>query len=238
MRCEAFYEKGFTKPLARFVIFAALYALSVFAIVQVHSIWVTVAGATVAAICACRVFVIAHDACHGSFTRSRVINAVVGRLAFLPAWHNFSLWTYFHNGVHHQFTNLAGRDYVWVPLSWQDFSDLPRWRRLVERVFRHHSTLGFPAYYITRLWAPKLILPLAEMPRHVRLRGLLDLVLPLSFPALLTAVVFLAHFSDARLDALDLSFDLLGVVVVPFVVVSWAIGFVVYFNHTHPETSA
>jgi hypothetical protein len=54
----------------------------------------------------------------------------------------------------------------------------------------------------------------------------------------LAAVVFLAHFSDARLDVLDLSFDLLGVVVVPFVVVSWAIGFVVYFNHTHPETSA
>ncbi len=55
---------------------------------------------------------------------------------------------------------------------------------------------------------------------HVRRRGLLGLVLPLSFRALLTAVVLLAHFSGARLDALDLSFDLLAVVVVPFVVVS------------------
>ena len=235
MRCDAFYEKGLALPLMRFGAIAAVYTLAVIAVVAFDSLWVTAAGGVVAALCACRLFIIAHDACHGSFTGNRIVNAVVGRLAFLPAWHNFSLWTYFHNGVHHQFTNLAGRDYVWVPLSWQEFSRLPRWRRLAERLFRHPTTLGFPLYYIARLWAPKLILPFSRMPRHVRRRSLGDLALPLAYPALLTIAVLLAHLREAEVDALGLSLDLAAAVVMPFVAVSWAIGFVVYFNHTHPR---
>ena len=235
MRCDAFYEKGLIKPLTRFGAVMLVYALAVAAVLVFDIIWVTLAGGLTAALAACRLFIIAHDACHGSFTQNRLVNAIVGRLAFLPGLHNFSLWAYFHNGVHHRYTNLAGRDYVWVPLSWQEFPHLPRWRRLAERVFRHPTTLGFPLYYITRLWAPKLFLPFGRMPRHVRRRGFSDVALPLAFPILLTAGVLYAHLSDVEVNMLDLSLDLAATVVVPFVIVSWAIGFVVYFNHTHPQ---
>lgn len=37
-------------------------------------------------------FVIGHDACHQSYTCSRFLNHVIGRVAFLPALHSFSLW--------------------------------------------------------------------------------------------------------------------------------------------------
>ena len=55
-----------------------------------------------------QLFVIAHDACHGSYTSSRTLNAIIGRLAFVPSVHSYSLWAYFHNGLHHNFTNLRG----------------------------------------------------------------------------------------------------------------------------------
>src|SRR5262245_29777285 len=64
-----------------------------------------------------RLFVIGHDACHGSFTRYDWLNKVIGRIAFLPSLTPFSLWDVGHNVAHHGFTNLKGRDQVWVPMS-------------------------------------------------------------------------------------------------------------------------
>ena len=62
-----------------------------------------------------RLFVIGHDACHGSYTPSKVLNGWIGRIAFLPSLTPFSLWDVGHNLAHHGFTNLKGRDYVWTP---------------------------------------------------------------------------------------------------------------------------
>jgi hypothetical protein len=43
-----------------------------------------------------QLFVIGHDACHGSLTASRLLNALIGRMAFVPSAHSFSLRAYFH----------------------------------------------------------------------------------------------------------------------------------------------
>src|SRR5690348_2524314 len=60
-------------------------------------------------------FVVGHDACHGSFTPSRRLNWWIGRLAFLPSLTPFIGWEIGHNQTHHVYTNLKGRDYVWAP---------------------------------------------------------------------------------------------------------------------------
>jgi omega-6 fatty acid desaturase (delta-12 desaturase) len=79
------------------------------------------------AIAIARLFVIGHDACHGSYTPKPWLNKLIGRIAFLPSLTPFSLWDVGHNVAHHGFTNLKGRDQVWVPMSaeeWQSASKL------------------------------------------------------------------------------------------------------------------
>lgn len=39
-----------------------------------------------------RLFILGHDACHGSLCRSRWINRIAGRLLFLPSLTPYSLW--------------------------------------------------------------------------------------------------------------------------------------------------
>lgn len=73
-----------------------------------------------------RLFLIGHDACHGSFFGSARLNAVCGRIAFLPSMTAFSLWEVGHNTAHHGFNNLKGRDQVWAPFSKAEFDRLPR----------------------------------------------------------------------------------------------------------------
>src|SRR5579862_5718664 len=100
-------------------------------------------------------FVIGHDACHGSFTSRRWLNLSVGRIAFLPTLTPFSTWELSHNLTHHVYTNLKQLDYVWTPLSKGEYDALPGWRRRLERVYRH--PLGLALYYPVEIWWRRLL---------------------------------------------------------------------------------
>ena len=54
--------------------------------------------------CIAMLFVVDHDACHGSFTASRRLNAWIGRVAFLPSLTPFRTWELGHNQTHHVYT--------------------------------------------------------------------------------------------------------------------------------------
>src|SRR5258708_4475383 len=76
--------------------FAGVVALALLA-VAVGPIWLKIllsvtSGAMIAAL-----FVLGHDAIHGSLTSSRRLNTLFGRAAFLPSLHNASLWLIQHN---------------------------------------------------------------------------------------------------------------------------------------------
>ena len=88
------------------------------------------AGATIASL-----FVIGHDAAHGAFTASRTLNDTIGRIAFLPALHNYSLWQVQHNRLHHRLVNVKGLN-SWSPLTKTEYDALPARRRALERVYR------------------------------------------------------------------------------------------------------
>src|SRR6478736_4159115 len=114
-----------------------------------------------ASIAIARLFVIGHDACHGSYTRYDWLNKLCGRIAFLPSLTPFSLWDVAHNG----FTNLKGRDQVWVPMSLEEWQAASKFRRLLERIYR--SGFGQGLYYTIEMWWKKLILP---SKKHVGVR--------------------------------------------------------------------
>src|SRR5262249_19443407 len=111
-------------------------------------------------------FVIGHDACHGSLTPFRAVNHVLGRLAFLPSLTPFTQWDVGHNGIHHSFTNYRPRDVVWGPFSKEEFDSWPRYRRLMERHYR--SLAGLGTYYVYEVWLKLLIFPHHPMPHEMK----------------------------------------------------------------------
>src|SRR5262249_32317303 len=104
-----------------------------------------------------RLFVLGHDACHGALFRPRSWNRILGRIFFLPSITPYTLWEFAHNSVHHSFSNLKSRDYVWTPFSPVEWLRLSKPRRCLERLYR--SPLGLGPYYFLELWWKRLYFP-------------------------------------------------------------------------------
>ncbi len=199
--------------------------------VAVDSVLAAVVFAIVGGVAGSQLFVIGHDACHGSFTASRWLNALIGRMAFVPSAHSFSLWAYFHNGLHHNFTNLRGQDFVWTPMSPDEFSRLSTIRQLMEFVYRHPTGAGFGLYYLIELWRRRLAWPTRLVPRKVAPSAYMDVATNATAWLLVGAAT--AFLCD--LGVLECLCGMALFFAVSLVIITWAIGFVVYFNHTHPR---
>lgn len=174
--------------------------------------------------CAGSLFMVGHDACHGSYTDRRWLNQLLGRFVFLPSYHVYSLWDLSHNRVHHIKTNLKGKDFVWLPLTKAEYEARSWLGRLIYRIQR--TPLGMTFYYPLDIWIPRLIFPRARHLDRPRRVYTLDRLLVGAFFALQIAVIVLVGGS------------VLGIVcalVLPWLVFNWMIGFVIYFNHTHPD---
>lgn len=234
---QAWYASGWGRPLAEFVIVFGLW-MAVLAI----GLW---SGEL--AVCAAMVlpltllsghlFTLAHDAGHGSLSTSGLVNGVVGRLGLVPSVHVFGLWRY-HHDVHHRYTNLRGRDFVWNPLAVSEYRALPPWRRRLHRVFRHRSGLGLGVHYAFEIWAPRMLWPWkhCEPRRRSRFRADAFVLYGLLIGLAVSAWAFVA-FVDAE-RAGDFGFWASAsvlLVVFPLIGTQWLIGFVIFLNHTHPD---
>lgn len=177
------------------------------------------------------IFVIGHDACHQSLTSSRILNRWIGRLAFLPSAHAMSLWVLGHNQIHHRFTNLKGRDYVWEPMSPDEYRRAPLLRRWVYRLYR--GPLGAFPYYLVEMWWKKNFLPIApEARRHWR-RHVFDSAFILLAQAALIAAI---GWGGSLLAPDRPLWATLGLGwLLPFLVWNGLMGLVIYAHHTHPE---
>jgi len=183
-----------------------------------------------------KIFVVGHDACHDSFTPSKCLNHVVAMSSLVIAFHVPSAWKFWHNVVHHAHTNDLSRDFVWRPLSPQEYRIASAWRRGCERFYRHHSGAGLGAYYCYEILLSKMLV----VPRYHRsrakwndLRGVFGFYL-FHIAVLLwlaTGHSFITMKFDISLAITDLTLGFLS----PLIYLCYMIGFVVYFNHTHPE---
>jgi acyl-lipid omega-6 desaturase (Delta-12 desaturase) len=224
----AFERPSLWRPLMLFssdvALFCAGSAIALFA----QSVLLKLVGTLVITGAIVRLFLIGHDACHGSFVGNKTLNGIIGRLAFLPSMTAFSLWDVGHNVAHHGFNNLKGRDQVWAPFSKAEYDALPRHRQLLERWYR--SGLGCGAYYLLELWWRKLYFASRREIGSSRRQYKIDSILVTIGAALwLAAVAFAAR-------ATGQSFVLLVTVatVVPFLLWNGIMGFVVFVHHTHP----
>jgi omega-6 fatty acid desaturase (delta-12 desaturase) len=191
-------------------------------------VWLKLFGTVLVTAGIVRLFLIGHDACHGSFFGNRTLNAVFGRVAFLPSLTAFSLWEVGHNVAHHGFNNLKGRDQVWAPFSKAEFDALPRRRQRLERLYR--SGAGWGAYYLVEMWWKKLYFASRKEIGSSRRKYKWDSALVTAGAAVwLAAVAVVARSTDQSFATL-----LALAVVVPFLLWNVTIGLVVYLQHTNP----
>ena len=179
-------------------------------------------------------FIVGHDACHGSLTPNSRLNAILGRIAFLPSLHPYAAWEYSHNALHHGFTNLRGKDPVYCPLTLEEFRALPRWRQRLERIYR--SLPGVLLMYLVEIWWKLEISPSRAHRAHIDKRGTyaFDRAIVLVYPFVQAALIapVLVATGVGPVDAVSV---IATAVVVPFLTFTWLIGFATFQHHTHPR---
>ena len=224
-------ERGVAAPIIWFMLDWLVLGCTIATLLIVDVWWIRVLTSLVAGLWIARLFVIGHDACHGSYTPNKTLNQWIGRIAFLPSLTPYSLWDIGHNLAHHGFTNLKGRDYVWTPYSPSEFARLTWIRRQLERVYR--SGVGQGVYYMVEMWWKKLFFP---GRKHVSIRRTsytVDSLLVAGFATLWIGglVAWGLHSGRSIVGLLVFAFA------VPFFVWNCLMGFVVYVQHTHPRVA-
>lgn len=174
-------------------------------------------------------FIIGHDACHHSYTGSGLLNNVIGRLAFLPSLHPFSLWDVGHNKVHHKFNNIRGKDYVWEPMSPDEFSKSSTLKKFFYQFFRH--PLGIPLYYMPEIWMKKMAIPRPSVLGEMKPIYLFDSIFVWSFCAAQVWVCIAVGkaFGKGGAESAIVS------MIIPFLVWNGLMSIVIYLHHMHPK---
>lgn len=228
---SSYYHRSTALALGLLGFDLALFALGQYLVLKDTGLGWVLFGVVLTTLAIIRLFIIGHDACHGSLTDHAGLNKLLGRIAFLPSLTPFSLWRVGHNVVHHGFNNLKGRDFVWEPLDPREFSSLSRGRRLLERVYR--SAFGPLPYYLVEIWWRRLYYPNRGNAPGGRREFFWDSTLVTVFAALWVTWLTAVSLKTGGLGHLAL---VLGVgFLVPFLVWNWTVGFVVYLHHTHPD---
>ena len=219
--------RAFVLLLIDYALFVALIAGTV----ALESVWLKLLCGLAAGFVIGRLFIIGHDACHQSLTPHRGLNKVLGRIAFLPSVTPYSLWDTGHNVVHHGYTNLKGVDFVWTPLTAEEFKALSPLGKLLQHIYRSGWAPGL--YYMIEIWWKREFFPnKAHMPTR-RAIFFKDSLLVSVFAALWMAAIV----ASALLTGQSVWLLLLMGVLVPFVFWNSMIGFVVYVHHTHVKVS-
>jgi acyl-lipid omega-6 desaturase (Delta-12 desaturase) len=207
--------KRTSQALLIFVLDLSLYAIFTWRAMASASLAVRLVSGLLAGVSIAMLFVVGHDACHGSFTRSRRLNQWLGRMAFLTSLTPFRTWELGHNQTHHVYTNLKPLDYVWMPFSKTEFDRLPGWRRALERCYRTPAGVGL--YYAVEIWWRRLFFPRGQ-------RCLADCSLCALY-GLVLSVVGLSLGWRAWLAG----------VLWPLLCWNWAMGWAIFEHHTHPR---
>ncbi len=224
-------ERSTARALGLVARAVALYALVVAALVVVDTWWLLVPLWLVAGWAVSGLFILGHDAAHGSFTPSNRLNRWLGRLLFVPSLHIHEAWVLGHNRIHHGHTVRERMDFVWHPATPADYRAMNRRQRLLHRL--EWSWAGAGLYYLRTVWWQKMIAfrsPPAKWVAAIRRdRWFL-------YGATLVVVAALALAGGlASGDLTGAAWMVVKVLVVPFGVFVWTIGATVYVHHIDPE---
>jgi omega-6 fatty acid desaturase (delta-12 desaturase) len=227
---ESVYDNPTWRGVAYFSRDTAIYAGLLVALVYVSNVAAVLALEVVMALAVSALFIVGHDAAHGSLFKSKRLNHTLGIIAFLPSFHVFEGWILGHNRIHHAFTVRQGYDFVWHPVTPAEFAAMSASQRLVHRF--EWSWPGTGAYYLHQVWAKKMMkgpFP-ARWVKTINRDRLIVIGFFAAMLALFSSVGALMGDSIAGIVWLDAR-----TVVLPFLGFSWVIGSAVHVHHIAPE---
>ena len=225
------HARSITKGVGLSIATLAVYCGLVAATLLVDEWWLKIILAPATGLQIGILLVVAHDACHGSLTPRGPLNRFIATMFLLPAWHPYSSWKHTHNGIHHGWTNVRGKEIVYVPFSLSEFEALPRWRRLAERLFRTAPGLCF--FYLCTVYPLHELFPnRARAPKgrqYVAFQWERILVL-----AFIVGQVALA-IAVASWSGRHMLLEVAAAAILPTPFFFAAFGTVTFLHHTHPK---
>ncbi len=223
---EHCYERSTVRGLRLVGRSVALHALVLYGLYRVDAWWALLVLWVASGLTTSALFVLGHDAAHEALFDRRRMNSILGRLLMVPELHIYSAWKLGHNHIHHRHTAREGMDFVWHPITPEEYATFGALARLRHRF--EWSILGAGHYYATRIWWSKMIVlsPPKRFKRDIdRDRVFLAVAVALG----VTAAGFLGGLFSG--DLLGAAWMVTKLVVLPFVAFSWFIGFTVYVHH-------
>jgi acyl-lipid omega-6 desaturase (Delta-12 desaturase) len=208
---------------------ALLYLVPLAALAITDRWWAVVVLELLTGLGVAGLFVIGHDASHGALFRSARADRAVARCCMLPSLHAEAAWDLGHNRIHHGFTARQGFDFVWHPVTvdeYRSWGALSRWRHRLE-----WSWLGAGAYFLRSVWWDKMWHFRADgKRRHDIVR---DKVLVATVAAAAVGVsATIGAITGGWPTAIWLPVKLF---VVPFLIFGEIIGATVYVHHIAPD---
>jgi len=222
-----------TKGCALFLFDACMLGGAIYGALTFDDVLLRFLCALAAGLFVAVLYLVGHDATHGSLTDDRRLNRVLGILALLPFYHLRNMWAMTHHREHHRYTNLAGDgfDYVWVPYSKEDYDALSPFGRWRERLYR--SLPGVAAHYFLVVLWKKQLFPAARYRTGANARAYAQDLMGL-VPYALLSIAGPVYLSVSGAIAQPWWSALLFAVVIPQITAHWIAGLTVLLQHTHP----
>jgi len=175
-------------------------------------------------------FVVGHDSAHGALFNTKRKNSFIGKLSMLPSWHVYEAWILGHNRIHHAFTVRQGYDFVWHPVTAEEYAAKSWHAKLLHRL--EWSWMGTGLYYLKEVWWHKMIAfsPPSRWRKSIRR----DRFLTAAFIVLMAVGFGLLGY--ARTHSVYGSLWLVArVEVIPFLGFCVMIGATVHVHHIQPD---
>jgi omega-6 fatty acid desaturase (delta-12 desaturase) len=227
---ESCYRRSTTRGLFYVVRDFLIYAVLLGALITVDSWWALPVLWLITGVSISGIFVLGHDASHNALFNSKRLNSFVAKFAFLPSAHVESAWDFGHNRVHHGHTVKQGMDFVWHPATADEWNAMGASAQLRHRL--EWSWLGAGLYYGRNVWWNKMMRFSTEGKLGgtiARERRSMSMLLLLAAAAVGYAG-WLTHG-----DVVGITWMIVKVAVVPWLLFTWMIGFVVYVQHINRD---
>jgi acyl-lipid omega-6 desaturase (Delta-12 desaturase) len=149
------YERSTARGLGLLARDVTVWGLVVWGLASTNNPLLLVPLWLLSALAVSGLFILGHDAAHLALFDSRRLNDLVARVTMLPSLHITEAWVLGHNRIHHGHTLREGMDFVWHPLTPEQYAELPRWARWRHRL--EWGPFGSGAYYLRDVWWNKMI---------------------------------------------------------------------------------
>jgi omega-6 fatty acid desaturase (delta-12 desaturase) len=226
---DSCYERSTSRAIWALLQAVALYVSPLVGLALTDRWWALLVLWPLAGLGVAGLFVLGHDASHGALVESRRLNRVIARLCMAPSAHVEAAWDLGHNRIHHGYTTRQGFDFVWHPVTPDEYRALGRVARLRHRL--EWSSFGAGAYFLRAVWWEKMWRFSAPGKRH---RAIVRDKITLG-SALLVVVAVTSALGALQGGWIAAVWVPIKLFVVPFLVFVQIIGWTVYMHHVSPD---